>query len=89
LKNDPRAIKRKKFMKNFRDCAEICDSACSARFYALIQKLGFRVSQLQRGNTGEDSFANRESTDCQKSRIVYFFNRSRRSRFSRSARFEN
>ena len=52
-------------------------------------KTCFRVSQLQCGNTGEDSAVLDQSVDCQKLPIVYFFNRSRRPRLSRSARFEN
>jgi hypothetical protein len=34
-------------MKNFLDCGEICDSAPSTGFYALIQKLAFEL-----GNRG-------------------------------------
>ena len=52
-------------------------------------KTCFRVSQLQCGNTGEDSAVLDQSVDCQKLPIVYFSNRSRRPRLSRSARFEN
>jgi hypothetical protein len=41
LKTHRREIKRKNFMKNFRDCAEIYDSARFAGFCARIQKLAF------------------------------------------------
>jgi hypothetical protein len=41
LKNQLPAIKRKYFVKNFRDCGEIYDSDHRARFCALIQKLAF------------------------------------------------
>jgi hypothetical protein len=43
LKNALLAIKRKYFVKKFRDCGEICDSARRARFYALIQNLAFEL----------------------------------------------
>jgi len=32
----------------------------------------FRLSEWQRCNTGEDSHVSGESTDCQKSPLVYF-----------------
>jgi hypothetical protein len=43
LKNAHLAIKRKYFVKKFRDCREICDSGRRARFCALIQKLAFEL----------------------------------------------
>jgi hypothetical protein len=43
LKNALLEIERKYFVKNFRDCREICDSAHRARFCALIQKLAFEL----------------------------------------------
>ena len=43
MKSVGQEIERKNFMKNFLDCGEFCDTGRRDGFYALIQKLAFKL----------------------------------------------